>query len=236
MVGLCEPSLYYFLMFRGLWRHLAWARLLRKIARLELRLVATHPDGKGGLGFLAQYPNAYMFFVFGMSSLIAAALAKNLIQHSISMAAFSTVMAGWLAVVIVVFALPLSAFSPPLARLKQQALDRLGAEATRYHRSAERKQLGRNVVANSGGEVNEGLTDQTKLFETTRKLSSVLVSRTAIVPVAAAGPHTFRDRRCNLAAGQGSRIGAKKVAASVAGFAHSAIRTSGHRLYRGLDR
>jgi hypothetical protein len=125
--------LCYFLMFRGQWRHFAWARLLRKIARLELRLVATHPDGKGGLGFLAQYPNAYMFFVFGMSSLIAAALAKNLIQDSISMAAFSTVMAGWLAVVIVVFALPLSAFSPPLARLKQRALDWLGGS----HRSDE---------------------------------------------------------------------------------------------------
>lgn len=178
--------LCYFLMFRGLWRHFVWARLLHKIARLELRLVATHPDGKGGLGFLAEYPNAYMFFVFGMSSLIAAALAKYLIRDSLSMAAFSTVMAGWLAIVIVVFALPLSAFSPPLARLKQQALHWLGAEATRYHRSAERKQLGRNVVANSGGEVDEGLIDPTKLFETTRKLSSVLVSRTAIVPVAAA--------------------------------------------------
>jgi hypothetical protein len=178
--------LCYFLLFRGLWRHFVWAMLLRRIAGLDLRLVATHPDGKGGLGFLAEYPNAYMFFVFGMSSLVSAALAKNLIHGSVSIAAFSTVMAGWLAIVIVIFALPLSAFSPPLAKLKQRAMLWLAADATKYHRMVERKQFGRNVVANGGNEIEEGLADPTKLFETTRKLSSVLVSRGAIIPVSAA--------------------------------------------------
>lgn len=176
----------YFLMFRGLWRHYVWARLLRRIARLDLRLVATHPDGKGGLGFLAEYPNAYMFFVFGMSSLVAAALGKNFIHGTVSIAVFGTVMGGWLTIVIVLFALALSAFSPPLAKLKQRTLLGLAAEATRYHRSVERKQLGRNIVAQGEDEIDDGLTDPTKLFETARKLSSVLVSRAAIVPVAAA--------------------------------------------------
>jgi hypothetical protein len=178
--------LCFFLLFRGLWRHFVWGRLLRKIARLQLRLVATHPDGKGGLGFLAEYPNAYMFFVFGMSSLIAAALAKNLIRDSLSVTAFSTVMVGWLAIVILLFALPLAAFSPPLAILKQRTLHVLGAQATRYHRSAERKLLGCNVAADSGVEADEDISDPTKTFETTRKLSSMLISRTAIVPVTAA--------------------------------------------------
>lgn len=178
--------LCYFLMFRGLWRHYVWARLLRKIARLEMRLVATHPDGRGGLGFLAEYPNAYMFFVFGMSSLVAAALAKNLIHGTVSIAVFSTVMATWLAIVIALFALPLSAFSPPLALLKQRTLLWLGAEATRYHRAVERKQFGRNVFADGGKEIDEDLADPTKLFDTARKLSSVLTNRSAILPVTAA--------------------------------------------------
>jgi hypothetical protein len=178
--------LCYFLMFRGLWRHFVWAKLLRNISRLELRLVATHPDGKGGLGFLAEYPNAYMYFVFGMSSLVAAAMAKHLIHGSVSVAAFSTVITGWLAIVIVLFAVPLSAFSRPLAVLKQRTMLRLAAEATRYHRMVERKQLGANVVANGDGEVSEGLSDPTKLYETSRKLSTVLASRGAILPVTAA--------------------------------------------------
>ncbi len=183
--------LCYFLMFRGLWRHLVWARLLHKIARLDLRLVATHPDGKGGLGFLAEYPNAYMFFVFGMSSLISAAMTKNLIHGSASIAALSSVMAGWLTIIVVLFAVPLSAFSPPLTRLKQRTMLWLSADATRYHRSAERKQFGHNVVANSDEELDDDLTDPTKMFDTARKLSPVLASRKAIVPVAFAALAPF---------------------------------------------
>ncbi len=178
--------LCFFLLVRGLWRHFVWARLLRRIARLELRLVGTHPDGKGGLGFLAEYPNAYMFFVFGMSSVIAAALARNLIHGSLTLSVLSAVMVGWLAIVILLFAYPLSAFSRPLGTLKRRAMAQLGAKATRFHRSAERKLLGHNVVVDDSLETDEDAPDPTKTFETTRKLSIVLLSRAAIVPVALA--------------------------------------------------
>jgi hypothetical protein len=57
---ICSAPLFYFLLFRGLWRYIVWAMLLWRIASLKLRLVATHPDGKGGLAFLAEYPNAYV--------------------------------------------------------------------------------------------------------------------------------------------------------------------------------
>ncbi|MEW9808507.1 hypothetical protein ABUE31_21155 [Mesorhizobium sp. ZMM04-5] len=184
-VGVSLP-LCFFLLFRGLWRHFVWSRLLRKIARLDLRLVATHPDGKGGLGFLAEYPNAYMLFVFGMSSVIAAAIAKNLVHGDVQISVLSMVMAGWLAIVLLLFAYPLSAFSAPLSTLKKRAMLLLGAQATRYHRAAERKLLGQNVVADSGSEAEEDVPDPTKVFETTRKLSSLLVTRSAIVPVTAA--------------------------------------------------
>jgi hypothetical protein len=62
----------------------------------------------------------------------------------------------------------------------------LGAKATRFHRSAERKLLGHNVVADDGLETDEDVPDPTKTFETTRKLSVVLLSRAAIVPVSLA--------------------------------------------------
>jgi hypothetical protein len=53
-----------FLLLRWLWRVFVWSKLLRELASLELRLVATHPDGHGGLAFIGQYPNAYTTFVF----------------------------------------------------------------------------------------------------------------------------------------------------------------------------
>ncbi|MEI2297003.1 hypothetical protein [Ensifer sp. MJa1] len=178
--------LFVFLFLRGVWRHVVWAQLLRRIARLELRLVAAHPDGKGGLGFLSQYPNAYAFFVFGMSAAIAAAVMKHLLQESLSMTTFTMIMSGWLAIVIAFFAYPLSAFSQPLARLKEAGLLMLGVQATRFHRAAERKVLGRNVLADPTPEPNDEIADPSKLFDTTNKLSSMLISRAAVVPVAAA--------------------------------------------------
>lgn len=180
--------LFVFLFLRGVWRHLVWSWLLRRIARLELRLVATHPDGKGGLSFLADYPNAYMLFVFGVSSAIAAAVAKHLLQDTLTLATFTTMMGAWLVVVIAFFAYSLSAFSKPLATLKQQSLLALAAKATLVQRAAERKSLGANIVADSSEEAEREIEiiDLTKQYDVTRKLSAMLVNRSAVLPVAAA--------------------------------------------------
>ncbi|MCX7303735.1 MAG: hypothetical protein NTV73_05260 [Hyphomicrobiales bacterium] len=178
--------LFIFLLLRGIWRHVVWAQLLRRIANLELRLVAAHPDGNGGLAFMSQYPNAYALFIFGMSSAIAAGIAKHLLREELSTTTFTVFMGVWLAIVIAFFAYPLSAFSRPLAKLKADGLLLLGAQATRFHRAAERKVLGRNVAPDNDPEPDEDVADSTKLFETTRKLSTILVSRAAIVPLAAA--------------------------------------------------
>lgn len=188
MVFVSQP-MFFFLLLRGLWRHLVWAQLLRRIARLELRLVATHPDGNGGLGFLASYPNAYVLFIFGVSAAIGAVIAKHLLQESLTTTTFSIIASGWLVIVLALFAYPLSAFSKPLAELKEKSLLMLGTQATRYQRLNERKILGTNVVAASADEVQQqadDIADPSKQFETTRKLSAMLLSRSAIVPVAAA--------------------------------------------------
>jgi hypothetical protein len=47
--ALVSSPLFWFVLLRWLWRHAVWGLLLRDLAGLELRLVATHPDGAGGL-------------------------------------------------------------------------------------------------------------------------------------------------------------------------------------------
>ena len=116
----CSMPLFYFLLFRGLWRYIVWAMLLWRIAALKLRLVATHPDGKGGLAFLADYPNAYSMFVFGMSSGLAITVVRHVFEANISSVTFGYIITGWLAIVFAFFAFPLLAFSKPLAELKTQ--------------------------------------------------------------------------------------------------------------------
>lgn len=185
---LVSVPLFWFLVLRGLWRHLVWSLLLRRVARLELRLVSTHPDGKGGIGFLGDYPNAYMTAVFGVSCAVAATVAQNLLHETATLTNITILMVGWLVVILALFAFPLSAFSGPLFQLKQAAMARLGAQSTRYHRMAERKLIGGNVVASDPSEVEEvqDIADPTKQFELSRKMSSVLLSRSALLPVSAA--------------------------------------------------
>ena len=185
---ICSAPLFYFLLFRGLWRYIVWAMLLWRISSLELRLVATHPDGKGGLAFLAEYPNAYSMFVFGMSSGMAITVVRHVFEANISSVTFGYIITGWLAIVFAFFAFPLLAFSKPLSELKTRTQQILGAQATRYHRAAERALIGRNVVADDASEADPDRTvaDPSAQFGASRKLSVFLMSRSAVVPLAAA--------------------------------------------------
>ncbi len=137
----CSMPLFFFLLFRGLWRYIVWGTLLWRIAALELRPVATHPDGKGGLAFLADYPNAYSMFVFGMSSGLAITVVRHVFEANISSVTFGYISTAWLAIVFAFFAFPLLAFSKPLADLKSRSIEIFGAQATRYHHAAERVSL-----------------------------------------------------------------------------------------------
>lgn len=185
---LVSSPIFWFLLFRALWRHLVWSMLLRDLAGLDLRLVATHPDARGGLAFVGQYPNAYATFVLAMSCVVGALLANDLLHDKLSIAVYGSVMGAWLAIVLGFFAFPLMAFTRPLSELKQQTLMLAGAQATRFQRQSERKVLGTNVGAPdpSESETVTEIADPTPLFEKTRKLSIFLLSRSALVPVCAA--------------------------------------------------
>jgi hypothetical protein len=184
---ICSAPLFYFLLFRGLWRYIVWAMLLWRIASLELRLVATHPDGKGGLAFLAEYPNAYSMFVFGMSAGMAITVVRHVSEANISSVTFGYIITGWLAIVFAFFAFPLLAFSKPLSELKGKSAQVLGAQATRFHRAAERALIGRNLAADDAAETAAPpALDTSAQYAASRKLSIFLMSRSAVAPLAGA--------------------------------------------------
>jgi hypothetical protein len=101
--ALVSSPLFWFLLLRWLWRHAVWGLLLRDLARLELRLVATHPDGAGGLAFIGQYPNAFAALVFAMSCVLGAAIAQTLLQGGMTPATYGQLLAAWLVIVIILF-------------------------------------------------------------------------------------------------------------------------------------
>jgi len=161
---------------------------LRALARLELRLVATHPDGYGGLAFIGRYPNAYAAFVFAISCVVGAALAEALLKGAIAAATYGYVMVAWLAIVFILLAFPLHAFSRVLSELREQTLLVSSAQATQYHRAVERGVLGRNISASDDAESVPAadIADPDKTFSAAKSISTLLFSRSALLPVSAA--------------------------------------------------
>ena len=187
-VVIVSNTLFSFLLFRWLWRLCVWGLLLRELAGLELRLVAAHPDGKGGLAFLGQYPNAYATFVFAVSCVLGAAVAHELMDATLTTTTYGFIMAGWLVVILVLFAIPLQAFNKPIGKLKEQTLLAYSARATQHHRALERELLGRNISASEDSDTatTGDIPDPAKAYAATRKLSGMLVSRVALLPLSVA--------------------------------------------------
>jgi hypothetical protein len=185
---LISNPLFWFLLLRWLWRIRVWSMLLRDLAALELRLVATHPDGHGGLAFIGQYPNAYTMFTFAVSCVVGAAVAQQFLNSELKPEIYGMLMTGWLFIVLAVFAWPLQAFRKPLSRLKEQTLLACSVQAARYHRAAERELLGRNISAAEDAEAAAAseIPDPSTTFATVKKLSTSVFSRAALLPVSAA--------------------------------------------------
>jgi hypothetical protein len=119
---------------------------------------------------------------------LGAAIARTLLQGGLSPATYGQLMGAWLFVVIILFGAPLLAFTGPLKRLKEATVLAASALATRRERAVERELLGSNMSAASDAEATAAgeIPDSAKLYAAAKKLSTYLISRAAIVPVAAA--------------------------------------------------
>lgn len=180
-----SAPLFWFLLLRWLWRHLVWGLLLRDVARLPLRLVATHPDGYGGLGFIGAYPNAFAMLVFAMTCVVAAEALQAMLHGRLAASAFPYAMGTWVVIVVILFALPLAAFAGPLQRLKRRTLLATGAAATRYQRAQERDVLATNVAAPASLDDEEPPpgADPGKIHAAAKKLGTLPVTKASLLPL-----------------------------------------------------
>lgn len=180
--------IFGFLLLRWLWRHLVWALLLRDLAKLELRLVADHPDGHGGLAFVGQYPNSYVTSVLAVSFVVGSAIAKQMLEAGLDAGTYGYIMGGWLIIVLTLFAVPLMAFRKPLIELREQTLLACNAQGTQHCRAAEREVLGKNIRTSEDDESEAAakIPDPSKLFTAAQKLKTLPFSRDALLPISAA--------------------------------------------------
>ena len=135
-------TLFRFLLLRWFWRLVLWCFLLWRVSRLDLRLVPTHPDGAGGLGFLELVHTEFTPLVMAISAVQSASLAQDLASGRMEFDAIYASLVLALSVDAVLFIGPLSVFSRKLWKCKVKGKGDYGELAQRYVIAFERKWLG----------------------------------------------------------------------------------------------
>ncbi len=132
---------FQFLLIRWYFRLFIWARLLWQVSRIELKLIPTHPDRNGGLGFLGASAYALSPLLAAHGAAVAGFFANRIFYAGASLADFKLEI-----VLIVVFLMllvlgPLTVFAPQILAAKRKGLREYGAFATEYMREFDRRWL-----------------------------------------------------------------------------------------------
>src|SRR5271169_317938 len=119
--------LWNFLLALGLWHWFLWVFFAFKRSKRNLKIVATHPDGHGGIGFLGLMGEAFAPIAFVVTCVIAATWRQNILHHGTHVMSYK-VPAIVLAVIIALAALgPLLFFVPRLFGLRRRGIREYGA-------------------------------------------------------------------------------------------------------------
>lgn len=132
------PILQFF-VYRWLWRLFIWTCFLRDMARLNLNLVATHPDRAGGLGFLGGAHVTLAIFAFAFSCVLSGHVAFQVYFEAVPIETFKTLFVVYLVLMELICLGPLLIFVPLLARTRRAGLGQYSILADTYNRAFEQK-------------------------------------------------------------------------------------------------
>jgi len=170
-------TLFRFLLLRWIWRLALWCFFLWRVSRLELRLVPTHPDGAGGLGFLELVHTEFIPLVLAISATQSASLAQDIASGRMTFDAIYPGAAFILLVDAVLFIGPVCVFSHKLWKSRVRGMRDYGAFAERYVDEFDRKWL----RADPPGEPLLGTSDIQSLADLSNSVGIVRDMR--LVPV-----------------------------------------------------
>ena len=129
---LVAVPLLQFMFYRWIWRLIIWTGFLRDMSRLNLRLVVSHPDQAGGLGFLGMSQVTFGSLAFGLSSILSGSAAFHIVFESAKIETFKIPFIAYLVLINLIFLGPLLVFVPLLAKTRRQGLREFSSLANRY--------------------------------------------------------------------------------------------------------
>jgi hypothetical protein len=114
-------------------------QFLWRVSKLNLRLIATHPDRAAGIGFLGQSAYAFGPILFAQGTMLAGLIANRVLHGGENLMAFKMELAGLVALMILLVYSPLLSFNPSLSRVKREGLRAYGRLGSRYVEAFEEK-------------------------------------------------------------------------------------------------
>ncbi len=133
--------LLQFLFLRWYFRLFIWARFLWQVSRIELKLLPTHPDKCGGLGFLALVSQMFAPLLLAQGTLLAAMMAGRIFYAGAKLPEFRLELVGLVAMVVFAVLGPLLVFAPRLAAVKRAGLREYSTLGQRYVSEFDQKWL-----------------------------------------------------------------------------------------------
>jgi hypothetical protein len=119
---LVSVSIFQFLLGLALWKWLLWTFFAFKLSRRNLKLVPTHPDKHGGLGYLGLTAAAFAPVAFAATTVIGATWRQEILHHNAHLMDFKIPAIALLVIVVLVAFGPLVFFVPRLSVLRRKGI------------------------------------------------------------------------------------------------------------------
>lgn len=131
--------LFQIFVMAWVWRLILVTIMLKRIAKLGLRPIATHPDKLGGLGFIEAVPRGFAPFVFALSCVLCGHFAHDIAWHGVHVSSLKLPIAIFAVIVFLICVTPLFVFIPLLKKTRRGALSEYGDLLARHNREVHRK-------------------------------------------------------------------------------------------------
>ena len=119
---LVSAPLFQFLLGLALWKWLLWTIFVFNLSRRNLKLVATHPDGSGGLGFLGSTAGVFAPIALAAAAVIGATWRYEILQTGVGLNRFYLSAIVLIATIALIALGPLAFFIPRLAALRRKGI------------------------------------------------------------------------------------------------------------------
>jgi hypothetical protein len=107
--------------------------------QLNLKLVPTHPDQAGGLGFVGEAQRFFSVLLVAYSVAVAGVLANNVLFGKTPLQHFAPAIAVYVVFAVILILCPLAIFAGRLLKTKRSGLYQYGSLASDYTSSFHQK-------------------------------------------------------------------------------------------------